>query len=70
MDRERFQQTYGIIGKSPEMQEIIDVVQQVAPTDITVLISGESGTGKEIIAKAIKTSSCVGELRCYSGRFD
>jgi transcriptional regulator with PAS, ATPase and Fis domain len=57
MDRERFQQTYGIIGKSPEMQEIIDVVQQVAPTDITVLISGESGTGKEIIAKAIHGES-------------
>ena len=57
MDREGFRQTYGIIGKSPEMQEIIDVVQQVAPTDITVLISGESGTGKEVIAKAIHGES-------------
>ena len=39
------------------MQEIVDVVQQVAPTDITVLISGESGTGKEVIAKAIHGAS-------------
>jgi transcriptional regulator with PAS, ATPase and Fis domain len=53
MNREEFQNKYGIIGQSLEIQEIIDVVQQVAPTDITVLISGESGTGKEIIAKAI-----------------
>jgi transcriptional regulator with PAS, ATPase and Fis domain len=57
MDREEFQRTYGIAGTSPEMQEIIDVVQQVAPTDITVLISGESGTGKEVIAKAIHGAS-------------
>ena len=57
MDREVFQQTYGIIGRSAEMQEIVDVIQQVAPTDITVLISGESGTGKEIVAKAIHGAS-------------
>jgi transcriptional regulator with PAS, ATPase and Fis domain len=40
-----------------EMREIIEVVEQVAPTDITVLISGESGTGKEVIAKAIHAAS-------------
>jgi transcriptional regulator with PAS, ATPase and Fis domain len=57
MNREEFQRIYGIVGKSPEMQEIIDVVQQVAPTDLTVLISGESGTGKEVIAKAIHGAS-------------
>lgn len=57
MDREEFQRTYGIIGKSPEIQEIVDVIQQVAPTDITVLISGESGTGKEVVAKAIHGAS-------------
>ncbi len=57
MDREEFKRIYGIVGKSPEMQEIVDIVQQVAPTDITVLISGESGTGKEIIAKAIHGAS-------------
>jgi len=42
-----------IIGESPVMQEIFDVVKQVAPTRATVLIGGESGTGKELIAKAV-----------------
>ena len=42
-----------IIGKSPAMQEILEVVQQVAPTRATVLLTGERGTGKEVIAKAI-----------------
>jgi DNA-binding NtrC family response regulator len=42
-----------IIGKSPEMKEIFDIVQQVAPTRATVLLGGESGTGKELVAKAI-----------------
>jgi len=40
-----------------EMREIIEVVEQVAPTNITVLISGESGVGKEVIAKAIHATS-------------
>jgi DNA-binding NtrC family response regulator len=42
-----------IIGQSPRMAEIFEVVQQVAPTRATVLITGESGTGKELIAKAL-----------------
>lgn len=42
-----------IIGESEPMREVFDVVQQVAPTRATVLLSGESGTGKELIAKAI-----------------
>ena len=42
-----------IVGQSPVMTEIFEVVQQVAPTRATVLIGGESGTGKELIAKAI-----------------
>ena len=42
-----------IIGKSPRMLEVYDLVQKVAPTDSTVLITGETGTGKELIAKAI-----------------
>ena len=57
MDRDQFQQQYGIIGASVEVKEIVDVIQQVAPTDITVLITGESGTGKEVIAKAIHRAS-------------
>ena len=42
-----------IIGESPVMKEIFDVVQQVASTRVTVLVLGESGTGKELIAKAL-----------------
>jgi DNA-binding NtrC family response regulator len=42
-----------IIGQSPSMEEIFDVVRQVAPSQTTVLITGESGTGKELIARAI-----------------
>ena len=53
MEREAFQKDHGIIGRSLEMQEIVDVLRQVAPTDITVLITGESGVGKEIIARAL-----------------
>ncbi|HIG29062.1 MAG TPA: sigma-54-dependent Fis family transcriptional regulator [Verrucomicrobiales bacterium] len=42
-----------IIGESPQMREIFDVVRQVAQSTASVLIQGESGTGKELIAKAI-----------------
>lgn len=42
-----------IVGESPAMQEVFDVVKQVSPTRATVLLTGESGTGKELIAKAI-----------------
>ena len=57
MDRAGFQKTHGIIGDSVEIREIVDVILQVAPTDITVLVTGESGTGKEVIAKAIHAAS-------------
>jgi len=42
-----------IVGESPAMQEVFDIVKQVAPSSATVLLTGESGTGKELIAKAI-----------------
>jgi DNA-binding NtrC family response regulator len=42
-----------VIGESPAMHQVFDVVRQVAPTKVTVLIQGESGTGKELIARAI-----------------
>jgi len=48
---------HGIAGESLEMQKIIETIAQVAPTDITVLITGESGVGKEVIAKAIHAMS-------------
>jgi DNA-binding NtrC family response regulator len=42
-----------IVGESPVMHEIFEIVRQVAPTRATVLLAGESGTGKELVAKAI-----------------
>ena len=42
-----------VVGESPAMKEIFEIVQQVAPSRATVLLTGESGTGKELIARAI-----------------
>ena len=46
-----------IIGESVAMHQVFDIVQQVAPTRATVLVSGETGTGKELIAHAIHNLS-------------
>ena len=48
---------YELIGQSPVMRQIHDLVQRVGPTDSTVLITGESGTGKELVARAIRDQS-------------
>jgi len=47
----------GIIGKSPKMQEVYELVESVAVTNASVLIQGESGTGKELIARSIHYNS-------------
>lgn len=46
-------ESVNIIGQSPAMNKVYIRIDQVAPTDSTVLITGESGTGKELVAKAI-----------------
>jgi len=46
-----------IIGRSEAMQAVFRVCRQVAPTDVTVLITGQSGTGKELIARALHQNS-------------
>jgi DNA-binding NtrC family response regulator len=54
--RQQLESKFGmenIVGESPAMKEVFDVVRQVAPTPVTVLLQGESGTGKELIARAI-----------------
>jgi DNA-binding NtrC family response regulator len=54
--RQRLDKRFGlenVIGESPPMQEVLEIVRQVAPSKASVLIQGESGTGKELIAKAI-----------------
>jgi len=54
--RRQLDDKYGmenIIGSSPEMQEVFEMVRQAAPTQANVLVQGESGTGKELVAHAI-----------------
>jgi len=58
--RERVQERFrlsGMIGESPELQAIFELVKKAAPTKATVLILGESGTGKELIAQALHEES-------------
>src|SRR5262249_16783940 len=47
----------GVVGNSPAMQEVVKRLQQVAPTDASVLLLGETGTGKDLVARAIHTNS-------------
>lgn len=47
----------GVIGTSPQMHSIVEILKNVAPTDITVLIQGENGTGKELVARALHQNS-------------
>jgi len=47
----------GVIGNSPQMVDVVNRLQRIAPTDATVLIQGETGTGKELVAKAIHQNS-------------
>jgi two-component system NtrC family response regulator len=47
----------GMVGKNPRMLQVYELIEKVAPTPASVLISGESGTGKELVAKAIHMNS-------------
>ena len=57
IDINRLQKTSGIIGNTEAIQEVLEMIVQVGPVDITVLVTGESGTGKEKVAKSIHKSS-------------
>ncbi len=53
MTVEEFKKKFGIIGRSKQINDLVDIVMQVAQSDISVLIYGESGVGKEVFARAI-----------------
>ena len=55
--KDDIKQRFGILGNSPKLDRAIEVALQVAPTDISVLITGESGTGKEAMPKIIHYTS-------------
>lgn len=59
----------GIVGKSPALWKVLDLVEMVAPTHSTVLLLGETGTGKELIGRAIhnrssRSQQCFVKMNC------
>jgi len=57
IDVDRLQKQSGIIGTSDGIRQVLEMIAQIAPVDISVLITGESGVGKEVVAKAIHKAS-------------
>jgi len=58
---DQFTRFDNIIGRSPPMQKIFDMIPEVAASDASVLLTGETGTGKELVAKAIHAKSARAE---------
>ena len=54
MDIQNIKNRFNIIGNSPVLNYAIQVAEQVAATDLTVLINGESGVGKEVFSQIIQ----------------
>jgi two-component system response regulator PilR (NtrC family) len=53
----QYQRFAGIIGRSPRMKQVFDLIIQAAPSRSTILVTGESGTGKELVARALHSNS-------------
>jgi two-component system response regulator HupR/HoxA len=64
--RQQVQKSYAfdqLVGAAPSMQRVFDVMQKVAQTDATVLVTGETGTGKDLVARAIHYAGARKERR-------
>jgi two-component system response regulator PilR (NtrC family) len=59
--QERYHRFGNIIGRSPRMRQVFDLIIQAAPSRSSILIEGESGTGKELVARAIHANSSRSE---------
>lgn len=57
MDRQVFQEQFGLLGESQAIRKVVDKIMQVSKTDISVLLQGESGVGKDVTARAIHALS-------------
>ena len=60
-DRESGGQETQLVGEDPRMRSVVDLVDRIAPTPVSVLIEGESGVGKEVIARRIHERSAVAQ---------
>ena len=55
--KRRINKTYEIIGQSPAIMQVMEIIERVAPTDARVLITGNNGTGKELVARWLHEKS-------------
>src|SRR5256886_12079122 len=66
--QERYHKFANIIGKSPQMRQVVELIIQAAPSRSTILIQGESGAGTELVARAIHANSSRSEPPFVPGK--